>query len=118
MLPRKRIRFEISLYLKPEHPMLEEYLKEQFELVNISATRSHEFHIESVELKEEKILLPLSPEESELLAFYLVRSYLRDMKDDTVSNLVAEEAIAGNELAIKALEVRRKVVELLSKRKG
>ena len=47
------------------------------------------------------------------LLYYLSRSYFRE-DGDIVSNIVAEEAICGNELAQRAMEARRIVMEMIT----
>jgi len=44
------------------------------------------------------------------LLYYISRSFFRD--GDQVINLVAEEAEQGNELAIRALEARRELLQV------
>jgi len=65
-----------------------------------------------MEVRCGKIVLELTRQEAKLLSFYLCRSYLKTGEME-VSNLVAEEALAGNTLARNAVATRNEVMRLL-----
>ncbi|HBE45723.1 MAG TPA: hypothetical protein DDW17_09875 [Deltaproteobacteria bacterium] len=57
-----------------------------------------------IKIQPIEIEIKLSVEQADLLRFYLSKSVLKS--DDGYSNPCAVEAIAGNELAVRAMRVR------------